>query len=363
MNFDMSNVVERRDWPRATLQFSEEFCQDSSAPKYILGRNIYAESVARSLPVTGFIDDFTDDVHYLGLPIVKTASVPKNALVLNASGGRPLSARARLNSEGLRNLDYFAFSKVSGLSLMPMRFNEGFQEEFLSNRSKYEWAYQLLNDSESRSVFEKLVRFRFDYDISHLEGFRQRGDVQYFEDFLALKPEGETFVDVGCYDGYTSLEFIRRCPNFYAVHAFEPDSNNFQKCTEALRDYANTQCYPMGLSNAKGTLRFDVSGSASRISETGSVSINVDRLDDVLNDEPTLIKMDIEGGEAAAIEGAKKIITASHPRLAISAYHAAGDFWSIPQQVHAIRDDYDVYMRHYTECIYETVLFFMPRSS
>ena len=363
MNFNMLDVSERRDWPKTALQFCNEFCQDSTVPKYILGRNIYAQSVAQSVLVTGFIDDFTDEHHYLGLPIVKAMSVPKKALVLNASGGRPLSARARLDSEGLRNLDYFAFSKISGLSLTPMRFNEGFQEEFLLNRSKYEWAYQLLNDSESRSVFEKLVRFRFDYDLSHLEGFQQREDIQYFEDFLALKPEGETFIDAGCYDGYTSLEFIKRCPHYRAVYAFEPDSNNFQICKAALRDYTNTQCYPMGLSNAKGTLQFDVSGSTSRISETGSVSINVDRLDDIINDKPTLIKMDIEGGESAAIEGAKKTIKSNRPRLAISAYHSAGDFWSIPRQILAIRDDYDIYMRHYTECIYETVLFFMPKSS
>jgi hypothetical protein len=91
------------------------------------------------------------------------------------------------------------------------------------------------------------------------------------------------------------------------------------------------------------------------------LTIEVDRLDDVLDEAPTLIKIDIEGEEAAAIEGARRTIAAHHPRLAICVYHRAGDFWRIPRQVLAIRDDYDIYLRHYTESIYETVMFFMPR--
>lgn len=362
MSFDMLSVARQVAWPQATIKFCEDFCRDSPVPKYILGRNIYAESIAQHVKLTGFIDDYSSDATYLGLPLVKTVNVPKNALVLNVSGGRPLSAKARLENEELINLDYFAFSKVSGLPLLPIRFNEGFEDEFLANQSKYDWAYQLLGDSESRSTFEKLINFRFSHDISHLEGFSQREDVQYFEDFLALKPEGETFVDIGCYDGYTSLEFIKRCPQYRAVHVFEPDNANFQACLTAFRDYPNVNCYPIGLSRSKGKLKFDVSGSSSKISDIGSVSIDVDRLDDVLRNKPTFIKIDIEGGESAAIEGGREIIAASHPRLAVAVYHAPGDFWRIPEQILAIREDYDIRMRHYTECIYETVMFFLPRT-
>ena len=35
-------------------------------------------------------------------------------------------------------------------------------------------------------------------------------------------------------------------------------------------------------------------------------------------------------------------------------------FWKILEQVLAIRDDYDIYMRHYTEGTNETVIFFIP---
>lgn len=363
MSFDLSRVDQWREWSPETVRFCEDFCRNSSVPKYILGRNIYAESVIQFVRVTGFIDDYTKESFYLGLPVVKSTDVLKHALVLNVSGGRPLSARTRLNREGLRNLDYFAFSKASGLPLLPMRFNEGFEAEFLENRAKYEWAYQLLGDLESKSIFEKIVRFRFDYDISHLEGFSQKEDVQYFEDFLALKPEGEIFVDIGAYDGYTSLEFIKRCPQYQAIYAFEPDQINFHACCAALHGFPNIHCYPVGLSSSKATLRFNISGSSSKISDTGSANIEVERLDDVLDVTPSFLKMDIEGGESAAIDGGRETIASGRhgSRLAISVYHTPGDFWRIPEQILSIREDYEIYMRHYTECIYETVMFFLPR--
>ncbi len=70
--------------------------------------------------------------------------------------------------------------------------------------------------------------------------------------------------------------------------------------------------------------------------------------------------MDIEGAELNAIDGAAATIARAHPRLALSIYHNAGDFWRVPERVLGIRSDYKLYIRHYTESIYETVMFFQP---
>lgn len=345
----------------AAYQFCSDFCSNASDPKYILGRNLYAASVAKHIKIDGFVDDYTSDNGYLGCPVIKLADVPKNALVLNVAGGRPLSARRRLDEAGLRNLDYFAFYKLSGFPLTPMRFNEGFEEEFNANKENYAWIYGLFCDENSRHIFKKLVSFRLDYDIEHLAGFTWREDVQYFENFLSLRTEGETFIDIGGYNGYTSLEFIKRCPGYKSIHIFEPVPNNYQYCLESLHGIRDVHIYNTGLFRNKATLKLDMQGSASRVSQDGTVAILVDRLDDVLSAVPTFIKMDIEGEEIAALEGARHTILAYHPRLAISVYHRPGDFWKIPQLILSIREDYDVCVRHYTECIYETVMFFIPR--
>ena len=343
--------------------FCARFCSPDNQAKYVFGRNVYADSIAKSISISGFIDDYASDNSYLGLPIFRAEDIPRNALVLIASGGKPLSAKRRLDDLGIECLDYFAFYKHSGLALIPIVFNESFAEEFYSNETEYEWVYGLLNDEESRSIFRRLINFRLTYDIDFLSEFSSREGEQYFEDFLQLQQQHETFLDVGGYNGFNSLEFIRLCPGYRAVHIFEPEPENYRTCVNNLQAYSNIQWHQVGLSNRKAILKLDPLGSGSRISDSGSTTVAVDRLDDLLSDGdvPTFIKMDIEGTEMAAIEGASHTIKTHHPRLAICVYHNVGDFWRIPKKILGIRSDYSVYLRHYTESIYETVMFFMPR--
>ena len=170
---------------------------------------------------------------------------------------------------------------------------------------------------KSRQIFHQLVSFRLKYDLELLRGFKPREHEQYFEDFLRLNKEGETFVDVGGYDGATSLEFIRHCPDYRAIHVFEPEPGNYQRCIHALASRASVYCHPMGLAESRATLLLSSQGSGSAISTDGKLQIAVDRLDDMLNDRPTFIKIDVEGAETGAIVGAGNIITTFRPRLAI----------------------------------------------
>ena len=359
-----SALILANPYAEAARENARAFCADFLAsdgrPRFILGRNVYAESVATQIPIDGFIDDFTQDATYLGRPIHVLNEVPADALVLVAAGGRPLSARAQVAARGLQQLDYFAFLEYSGLPLKPVVFNEGFADEFRNHVADYERIYERLADETSRETFRKLVNFRLTHDIHFLEGFSSREEVQYFENFLELAATGERFVDIGGFNGFTSLEFIRRCPGYESIEVFEPEPENYRTCIEQLRGHANVTIHPLGLSAAPATLWIEPSGSGSRISDQGTVAIEVARLDDVLADHPTFIKMDIEGAELDAIGGMRETIGTCRPKLALSVYHAAGDFWRIPDAIFAIRDDYRIYLRHYTESIYETVMFFVP---
>jgi len=44
----------------------------------------------------------------------------------------------------------------------------------------------------------------------------------------------------------------------------------------------------------------------------------------------------------------------------VCAYHKPDDLWKISEQVLSINKSYKVYLRHYTEGITETVLYFLP---
>lgn len=344
-------------------EFCHKFIHSQNQPKYLFGRNVYADDIVKQISIDGFIDDFSSELSYMDIPIYRLKDVPKNALVLVLSGGSTQSALQRVRTHELECLDYFSFFKYSSLPLKEIVFNEGFEDEFSQNRSKFEQIYALLNDEISKDQFARLVNFKLSYNLDFLNGFKYLEDKQYFEDFLDLQPSGEVFADVGGFDGFTSEEFIKLCPQYSAIHFFEPDQNNIQNAKNRLKDYKNITFYELGLSNQKAILHFDCGGSTAKIAEAGDITIHVDRLDNLVKEPVTFIKMDIEGAEQQAIEGATDIIRKYHPKLAISVYHKAGDFWQIPEQILNIRQDYSLYLRHYTESIYETVMFFIPKNN
>lgn len=348
---------------KIAIQFCEDYLNPENNSRYVLGRNVYSESVIQVMRVNGVIDDFSEEREFCGVPIIKMIDLPSDAIVLNASGGRPFTAKTMLDKLGVRNLDYFSFLRHSGMELRDVVFNEGFQEDYREHCKEYDWVLSRLSDAISIELFKKIVGFRNTLDISYLEGFQSNEPAQYFEDFLQLKLEEEIFVDVGCFNGYNSQEFARLVPEFKAIYAFEPDPDNYIKCKNSLKSMRDVFLHNIALANFKGTLQFSPGGSGSKITLDGGVSVSVDRLDDIINADPTLIKMDIEGAECDAILGATETIKRAHPRLAICVYHNVGDFYRIPRLILGIRDDYDIYLRHYTETIYETVMFFIPRKT
>jgi len=272
-------------------------------PRYIFGRNEYAKSVAGEVEIDGFIDDFTDELEFLGKPILRTEDVPQNALVVVVVLGRPFVAERRLKSYGIQFIDYFAFKRYADIDILPVKFWDEFRIDFEVHRDRYDWIYALLKDDESRSAFKKIVNFRLSCDLEYMRGFTDAQYRQYFEDFLVLKPEGEVFVDVGGFDGYTSIEFIKRCPDYDAIHVFEPEAGNMAVVKDMLAEYSRIHFYLNGLSNCSQILRFKTDGSASRITEQGDMEIKVDRLDDILREPFSFLKMDIEGGGDAGYCG------------------------------------------------------------
>lgn len=363
MNTFLGSVTSPPAIEAKAKSFWRAFTSDASRPKLVFGCNVYSESISQHAAVDGFIDDYSKASTFCDRPIIKSADIPKNALVLAASGGRPLTVRRMLDKLGVEQLDYFAVRKWADASLRDVVFNEGYSEEFRSNEGKFQWIYDRLADDLSRDIFRRLVKFRLTYDLDVLEGFTDRQKEQYFEPFLKLAADGETFVDVGCFDGFTSLEFIKHCPNYSAVHAFEPDPVNLANCERNFAGRRNVTLWPLGASDRKGSVSFSMAGSASGVTAGGEMTIAINKIDDVLRgkEAPTFIKMDTEGSEAPALMGAAQTIATHTPRLAISVYHKPVDFWQIPRLVLDLSEEYEIYMRHYTECIYETVMSFVPR--
>lgn len=341
------------------------FCKDfvlSDRPKYIFGRNAFVKSIAEKVDIDGFIDEFTSDTSFLNKPIQPIDEVPDDALVVVAVVlGKPLIAEHKVSKYQFEYLDYYSFYKYSNLELQNISSLIGVTDDLEQNFSKYQWIYGLLSDAESKNQFSNIINFKYSYDIDYMRGFESIEYRQYFEDFLNLKESGESFVDVGLYDGYTSEEFIKRCPDYDKVFCFEPEPTNIEIAKKRLESYKNIIFFDKGLADKQQQLRFSNSGSGSKVSESGETVIEVDRLDNLINEKVTFIKMDIEGEEGRAIQGALYTIKKYHPKLAISVYHKKDDFWKIPELILSIRSDYNIYLRHYTQGVDETVMFFIPK--
>lgn len=347
-----------RPLDKKSLDFVRAFSGDKK--KYVFGINIYADDILNYFNITAFVDDFTTRKIYKGKPIISSNEVEKDALILIASGGRIKTAIQFVKTMSVQYLDYASFIRHSDLPLRKFRFNEIFDMEFNNNTKKFEQIYTLLQDDKSKKQYHDLINFKLSYDIYFLNNFSYLEDKQYFEDFLNLPESDQVFVDVGGYDGFTSEEFIKHYPGYRSIHIFEPDESNLEKARERLTSFDNITFYKAGLSNKKETLRFDSSGSTSVISSDGEVEISVVRLDDMQIENISFIKIDIEGMELQALKGGRECIKNQHPALAISVYHQVNDFWKIPEYILSLRGDYNIFFRHYTESIYESVMFFIP---
>lgn len=56
--------------------------------------------------------------------------------------------------------------------------------------------------------------------------------------------------------------------------------------------------------------------------------------------KPTLMKFDIEGYEAFALQGGRQIIQNARPVLALCVYHHPFDLWELPLMVKSMVGDY-----------------------
>lgn len=106
--------------------------------------------------------------------------------------------------------------------------------------------------------------------------------------------------------------------------------------------------------HSPGTLEFEAGGA----SQTGHVAgshtatsvavraVTLDGLVDELGlDRVDFIKMDIEGAERYALAGARKLLTAHRPRLAICIYHAPDDPDVVPRVIREANGKYHAFSR------------------
>ncbi|MPM71390.1 hypothetical protein SDC9_118355 [bioreactor metagenome] len=174
-------------------------------------------------------------------------------------------------------------------------------------------------------------------------------------------------MDCGAYSGDTISALCGHIgvESIEALYAFEPDSvSRAQLSTlcesKGIRNYS---LFPIAVWNQPEELKFLESGTtASHIAQEGTKNIQANTLDHVLSSQKvTFLKMDIEGAELRALQGASNLIQSQRPVLAVCLYHTPEDLFLIPRYIRTLVSDYQLFVRIYSKSLFgEVVCYAIP---
>jgi FkbM family methyltransferase len=341
-------------------ELTEFFINVKNVKKYILGINKLAKCVQKLIEVDGIIDDFTRIHTSRKKHILQIEDVPKDSIILVTASGSPLEVKIKLDQMGYTHFNYLSFYRYSKLKLVSPPFILDFKDDFINHEKEYQETYDLLEDEKSKKIFSKVLSFKMTFDLEFMEGFTNNHEEQYFDKEILPDIKNISFVDGGAYIGDTLPQIIENYPDYKKIICIEPSNLHINIAKKNFPNMENIEFINCGLGNKKELNNTNTQDTQINCAHDYQ-AININTIDNIINEKIDFIKLDIEGAEQDTIEGAKKTIKEHHPILAICIYHKAPDWYKIPQMVLAIRNDYKVYIRHYMEGIYETVMYFIPK--
>ncbi len=311
---------------------------------------------ARGIPVAGIFasDEFVRGHSFAGFPVKRRSELEAElgdfVAVIAFASSRP---------EVLEKFDDLDRTHTTFAPDVPVADGALFDTAFAcAHREELEQAYELLADARSREVFAATVNFKLSGRLHWLRDYTDSRETAFTR---YLRPHGEeNFVDLGAYNGDTIRELLSHTGGVYAsITALEPDRKTFKK----LKKYAeqaqltNIRLINAGAWSEPGEMLF--AGKAGRNSaltpvmneishDRRTVSVPVESVDHMLGGAPcTLLKLDVEGAERQALEGARQTIQTYRPRIALSAYHRSEDLYELPLLLRDMCPDVRIGMLHH----------------
>lgn len=253
--------------------------------------------------------------------------------------------------------------------------------DLYDHQNEWRKVCDMLYDDESKRIYSEVINRRMLYGEEDFSDLLIPGDMQYmipniFENCI---PDREVFVDCGAFTGDTVKHFVDvfDCA-VDKIYAFECSKNQLSELNLYV-EQAKKRKYcpeivvmPYAVSDKEEIVElYDTqnpgacfivenrSDAKAALYNSSVEKVKTVALDQVIpeSERVTLIKMDIEGSEYRALEGASRIIKQYKPRLAISIYHSGEDYYKIPFLLKEMVPEYKFMVRHHKKNRYDTDLY------
>jgi FkbM family methyltransferase len=330
---------------------------------YKVGASLARECRRKGVHVLGFIDNDSSLHGQLveGLPVFsphKDHLVGKTVVV--ASGRYTNEICNTLDAEGCSLFNMHELQYLLDLGHQAEGRFRSFFSNLFSEKLKFISAFLALDDEQSRKVYDGLISMRLCMSTRHVDDFKSPFSMEYLDDMFVQAGDLDVYIDVGAYNGDTLDRLETVLGYSKQAYLFEVEAQPYLDSMNKYKNRPEVHLLNFGLSDKlgkraySGQYSFDLHGNQQVL----TTCIQVLPLDLLNLSEISLIKIDVEGSEGVVIAGARNTIKKARPKLAICAYHRASDYWKLISDVKAVCPDYKVGIRHYSDILDDTTLYF-----
>ncbi|MGV3550820.1 FkbM family methyltransferase [Rhizobium sp.] len=191
------------------------------------------------------------------------------------------------------------------------------------------------------------------------------GDRFFIPEVMATLGDDEIFIDAGAHHGSVIEAFSERMNGrFRRIVAVEPDAANRTQ----LKAFVETTMagdgritiFDCALGSEAGQARFHAGlGYASQIAPSGKETVRVEMLDAL--GPASFVKLHLEGGELAALKGARELFRRDRPVIAATVYHNDDGIWRTPLWLMETLVDYRFLFRLHSWCGTGAVVYAVPQ--
>ncbi|MFX0001306.1 MAG: FkbM family methyltransferase [Candidatus Hodarchaeota archaeon] len=227
--------------------------------------------------------------------------------------------------------------------------------EFISTHTPIETVHKfIMRGAEVLAQLNTIESIKNKYelplDMYEESIFKYKHGLKFVPQNILNALNNKDFLDCGAYIGESALIFERDYkPN--KIYSFEPVHENYNLLIETIKLNNLEKVIPVdkGVGEKSRTAKFHSQGISSYISEDGNAEMELISIDEFVNENNLsvgLIKMDVEGYELEALEGAKKTIQDLKPVLLIGIYHNPKELFGAIKYIKTITSKYKFKIKH-----------------